>query len=419
MKFQLVILSALLVSAFALPVPDEEVSPVVQAVPQVQEKSVEAQKVNEKVADVVKPVEARAAELPPASAPALATEEKKELKPAELPLNAPDAEISQSLLAEKKEEKKDKQTRADDKVEEAKSLPVAAATPVVAGIAEEPKQAEETLVAAEEKTNLDGKSTIIAEAVPAEQKKDELSAAEQTPVVKNDSALDATAEIAPAVTELKKEETPARQERVGEAVNEVDASIVPAAPIVAEVVPPVKGLLAEENAPAAAPVGATPALTTDAALGQPAEIEKQLPEAPKELLKSAASEPIAEKVEPAALAPAGDIPLQASEESAAKALKVEEPAQAAPAAAIAAPEAKKIEEPAAAAPAPAELPQQQQKELTPEVKESEPKTLEEKKPAAEAEKLSESKKSKDSNSSSASSESESKESSESKEEKSD
>ncbi|XP_039958653.1 enolase-phosphatase E1 [Bactrocera tryoni] len=419
MKFQLVILSALLVSAFALPVPDEEVSPVVQAVPQVQEKSVEVQKVNEKVADVVKPVEARAAELPAAAAPALANEEKKDLKPVELPLNAPDSEISQSLLAEKKEEKKDKQTRADDKVEETKALPVAAATAPVAGLAEEPKQAEETLVAAEEKTNIEGKSTIIAEAAPAEQKKDELSAAEETPVVKTDSALAATADIAPAATELKKEETPARQERVGEAVNEVDANVVPAASVVAEVAPAVKSLLAEEAAPAATPVAATPALTTDAALEQPAEPEKQLPEAPKELLKSAASEPIAQEVEPAALAPAGDIPLQASEESAAKALKVEEPAPAAPVAAVAAPEAKKIEEPAAAAPAPAELPQQQQKELTPEVKESEPKTLEEKKPVAEAEKLSESKKSKDSNSSSDSSESESKESSESKEEKSD
>ncbi|XP_067640587.1 protein bangles and beads [Eurosta solidaginis] len=402
MKIQLVIISALLVSAYTLPVPDEEVSPVVQAAPQIQQKNTELQKTEEKVIDAIKPAEPRAAETP--NAPA--KEIKEEKLPAELPLNAPDAELPQSLplpaaAVEKKEEKKDKQTRAEDnKVEEAKALPVATAGAVfpagAAGIAEEPQIAAEeakllidaAAVAVEEPASIAGKSTIIAEAAPAEQKREELTAAEETPILKTETkpATELSADAAPApaplaaapapiaTDALKKDETPARQERVGEAVNEVDAKVghvVSAAPIAGGavvagddvVVPLVKSLPTEESVPAA--------------------VAAPFVEAAKEHnLKSAIPEHhhAPAKAEALAQAPAGDISQQASDESSvAKSLKPEETP--------AAPEAKKAEELAASVPAAAsaalpELPKAQQKEIKPELKESEAaKISEEKKPA--------------------------------------
>jgi len=339
MKFQLVILSTLLVCAFALPVPDEEVSPVKPDQKEVTEVVLTPE---EKPIDIVKPELREAGELPLAK-----PEEKKEL-PAQLPANAPDAEIAQPLSIEKKEEKKsEKQVRVDDQVDEVKALPVVVAP--AAAVEEEKKQIIDEVKPTVRQAVVEGKSAdLAAEAAPAEQKKDVLSAAEETPIVKSDIPLPKD-EITPSTqTEsgsapaLKKEDAPVRQEREDEEGKNVAVNNIQE----------VKALKTQNKPEEAAEVA------------KPAGEQLKIAEPAK---------PVEEKKTESAAA--GDIPVQSSEVSNSKALS---PAQAEPAEQspvnAAVPEGKKIEEPApvvALGDAPAEqLPEPQAKKE--EIKQTEP-----------------------------------------------
>lgn len=403
MKVQLILLSLFVSIALALPVPDEEVSPVKPApVGEIKsELTDEKQVVKQPAVDVAVKPEARASEdqeKQPLNTETKLEGDKLAAKPAlneekpTLLLGTPDAELAQSLPEQKPELKeKEKNLRADNQVAETKALPAGIVeTAVVPSAVEEQKQIVEEDKPSVQDIQPAGKSADLT-AAPA-------TVAEEKEAKIPEASGDSIANAVPITTEVKPEESPARQERGNEQKGEVSGASSGSEQINAEL-----PAAAEESSNAGA-AAESPAIKTLKEEQPEKQAEQSAPAsaaaAPAPELKSAA-------LEPEKQATTGDISKQSSEESNIKSLPNEVSSDAKlPSETAAAPsaEGKKIEEtpaplalpsssssaasadsgPSAVATQPAEQLAQQQKEIPAQASEIQPlKKIEEQKDSSE------------------------------------